>query len=516
MSVSDQAPGKNVHPQGLYLLFLTEMWERFSYYGMRAILTLYMTKALLLDKQFASLIYGNYTGLVYLTPLIGGYVSDRYWGNRRSIFVGGVIMAVGQFLLFTSGLFYNNVQLAAPFFGAGLLALIIGNGFFKPNISSMVGQLYPPGDKRIDSAFTIFYMGINMGAFFSPLVCGTLGDTGDPADFKWGFLAAGIGMVISIITFELYKNKYIVSPDGKPVGVKPDTPKNVAIDNSSNTASKMSSSQMVLWVIVSIVLFAVFFGYFDAGIVGSGIYTCTIIAPLLIVTDKTLTREELERIIVIYVAAFFVIAFWAAFEQAGASLTFFAEEQTNRDLFGYNIPASYFQSINPVAIIILAPVFAWIWTMLGKRNLEPASPLKQAIGLFLLAVGYVIIALGVKGVAPGVKVSMLWLISMYTVHTMGELALSPIGLAMVNKLAPLRFASLLMGVWFLSTAAANNLAGVLSSLYPEPGKPAPIILGIEINDLYTFFMVFVFMSGGSAFFLFLLSSKLKQMMHGRG
>src|ERR1043165_4555688 len=210
------------HPRGLYLLFFTEMWERFSYYGMRAIFILYMTKAMFMTGADASNVYGSYTGLVYLTPLLGGYIADRYWGNRRSILIGGLLMAVGQFLMFISGSnITDGVQSASSIstMWAGLTVLIIGNGFFKPNISTMVGQLYPKGDHRIDGAFTIFYMGINLGAFFSPLVCGGLGDTGNIHDFRWGFFAAGVGMIVSIISFEILKNKYLVTPDGEHVGM---------------------------------------------------------------------------------------------------------------------------------------------------------------------------------------------------------------------------------------------------------------------------------------------------------
>ena len=205
------------HPKGLYVLFVTEMWERFSYYGMRAIFVLFLTKALLYDKAFGSDIYGSYTGLVYLTPLIGGYMADRYWGNRKSIIIGGIMMAIGQFFMFLAGSFYQNVDLARIIMMGGLTFLIFGNGFFKPNISTMVGQLYPKGDKRVDSAFTIFYMGINLGAFFSPLVCGYLGDTGNPGDFKWGFLAACIGMIVSLILFISLKDRYIVTPEGEAI-----------------------------------------------------------------------------------------------------------------------------------------------------------------------------------------------------------------------------------------------------------------------------------------------------------
>ena len=459
------------HPKGLYLLFVTEMWERFSYYGMRAIFTLFMVNALMFDKSLASTVYGNYTGLVYLTPLIGGYVADRYWGNRRSIFVGGIMMAIGQFFMFLAGSFYTDVSLASTLMFTGLGFLIFGNGFFKPNISTMVGQLYNEGDKRVDAAFTIFYMGINLGAFFAPLITGGLGEVYDqdglivPGMFKWGFLAACIGMIISTIVFEVLKNKYIVDPNGKPIGTKPEK---ILIEKKEK--EPLNISKLIQWALISMILFVAFKGLMGLDLIGAFIYTLCIIAPASIITDKSLTKEEKQKIWVIFIIAFFVIFFWSAFEQAGASLTFFAQEQTDRHLFGMEVPSSYFQSINAVAIVIFAPIFALIWTKLGSNNREPSSPVKQSLGLFLLAVGYFIIAIGVKDLDPSVKVSLFWLVTLYTVHTFGELCLSPIGLSMVVKLAPVRFASLLMGVWFLSTATANKFAGDLSSLYPEEVK----------------------------------------------
>ena len=462
---------KTGHPKGLYLLFVTEMWERFSYYGMRAIFTLFMVNALMFDKSLASTVYGNYTGLVYLTPLIGGYVADRYWGNRRSIFVGGIMMAIGQFFMFLAGSFYTDVSLASTLMFTGLGFLIFGNGFFKPNISTMVGQLYNEGDKRVDAAFTIFYMGINLGAFFAPLITGGLGEVYDqdglivPGMFKWGFLAACIGMIISTIVFEVLKNKYIVDPNGKPIGTKPEK---VLIEKKEK--EPLNISKLIQWALISMILFVAFKGLMGLDLIGAFIYTLCIIAPASIITDKSLTKEEKQKIWVIFIIAFFVIFFWSAFEQAGASLTFFAQEQTDRHLFGMEVPSSYFQSINAVAIVIFAPIFALIWTKLGSNNREPSSPVKQSLGLFLLAVGYFIIAIGVKDLDPSVKVSLFWLVTLYTVHTFGELCLSPIGLSMVVKLAPVRFASLLMGVWFLSTATANKFAGDLSSLYPEEVK----------------------------------------------
>lgn len=454
------------HPSGLYLLFTTEMWERFSYYGMRAIFTLYLTKALLFDKALTSAIYGDYTSLVYLTPLIGGFMADRYWGNRKSIIIGGVMMAIGQFLMFTSGLFYTDPTAATPIMLGGLLMLIIGNGFFKPNISTMVGQLYPEGDRRVDAAFTIFYMGINLGAFIAPLICGTIGDTGDPAAFKWGFLAACIGMVLSLIIFISLKDKYIVTPDGQAIGGKPKP----AEKHEEAAGNQEGFGRIGLWLFILVALYVIFKGFAGLDIIGAFVFACTIAAPGYIITDPSLTKIERSRIWVIYIIAFFVIAFWAAFEQAGASLTFFAEEQTNRNLFGWEVPASLFQSVNPVLIVLLAPLFAAMWVNLGKRDKEPASPFKQAIGLFLVALGYVIIAFVVKDLNPAAKVSMIWLFSLYAIHTMGELCLSPIGLSMVVKLAPIRYSSLLMGVWFLSTALANKVAGDLSGLYPEEVK----------------------------------------------
>ena len=522
-------PASQSHPTGLYVLFATEMWERFSYYGMRALLILYMTQALVFDKEYSSLIYGNYTSLVYLTPLLGGYVADRYWGNRRSILVGGLMMALGQFALFFSASMYSAGQATAPqtqllLFMLGLGLLIFGNGFFKPNISSMVGSLYPAGDSRIDSAYTIFYMGINLGAFFSPLVCGTLGNTGNPEDFKWGFLAAGIGMLVGSLTFELFKNKYVVTASGEALGAKPEqsvanspvvpvnTDAPVRAQTIDQPAAKSFASKLPMLIGIFVVVYAAIAWLMSYDWVGAFVFAAMIVTPIAVLADDSLTPRERQKIYVILILSFFVIFFWGAFEQAGASLTFFADEQTDRQLGSYTVPASYFQSANALFIILFAPVFAVVWTFMGKRGIEPSSPLKMSIGLMFLAIGYLIIAFGVKGVDASTKVSMFWLITMYLMHTFGELCLSPIGLALVNKLAPLRFASLLMAVWFLATAAGNKFAGVLSALYPEPGKPSPSFVGFEITGLYEFFMIFVFLSAAASLVLFLIYRKLTQMM----
>lgn len=506
---------KQGHPKGLYLLFATEMWERFSYYGMRAIFILFMTKALYMSSADASNIYGSYTGLVYLTPLLGGYISDRYWGNRRSILVGGILMAIGQFLMFFSGSAITDGGQSASAISmmwAGLTFLIIGNGFFKPNISTMVGQIYPKGDHRIDGAFTIFYMGINLGAFFSPLVCGGLGDTGNIHDFRWGFLAAGVGMLISTITFELMKNKYLVTSEGEPVGM----PKEKM--NMMTYLIILGSTGIIFFLLNFKSLFKT-----DLDLIGYFIYAAMVVMPIVIFSDKSLTKEEKQRISVIFILAFFVVFFWGCFEQAGASLTLFADTQTNRFIGSWEMPASWFQSINPLAIIFLAPVFTVLWNKLNAKKLEPSSPMKMAFGLLLVALGYVVIAFGVNGVDAATKISLWWLVTLYMLHTMGELCLSPIGLSMVSKLAPLRFSSLLMGTWFLANAAANKFAGTLSALIPPaPGEaPAdgvalvmPTFMGIEINNLFTFFCVFIVLSGVAAFLLFGMFRWLEKRMHG--
>lgn len=548
---------KTGHPRGLYFLFFTEMWERFSYYGMRAIFILFMTKVLLLKDNEASEIYGSYTGLVYLTPLLGGYLCDKFLGNRRSIIIGGLLMALGQFLMFISA----NIGAGGgvSIMWAALTAIIIGNGFFKPNISTMVGQLYPAGDRRIDSAFTIFYMGINLGAFFSPLICGSM-------DFKWGFLAACIGMLASLVFFIFYQKRFLISEEGKEIGlpVKKLDMKNILIIIGS----------------IGIIFFMLNFKQMfksNIDIIGYFIYGAMILMPIIILTDKSLTSVERNRIIVIFILAFFVIFFWGAFEQAGASLTLFADRQVNRDVhifipgwlilivaitlvyflskglkwffewnknmdyifagivavllivlfvLGYipdidkkEFPASWFQSVNPLAVILLAPVFSMIWGFLYTRKLEPSSPKKMAIGLALVALGYVVIAFAVKGLGISDKTGMFSLFALYIIHSMGELCLSPIGLSMVSKLAPLRLSSLMMGTWFLANAAANKFAGTLSALIPptpDPASTAPVVypsfVGFQITNLYEFFMLFIFMTGAAALILFLLSSWLQKLM----
>ena len=425
--------GNTGHPKGLYLLFTVEMWERFAFYGMRALLVLFMVKFLAFNTQKAGQIYGWYIGLVYVTPLLGGYLADKYLGARKTIMWGAFLMAAGYFLLASQHLIMFYIS---------LIIIIFGNGLFKPNISTIVGTLYDKHDSRKDAGFTIFYMGINLGAFMSPFICGTLGEK---YGWKYGFMAAGLGMLIGLLTMWLGGKKYLGDHGTKPVG-------KVHLD--ANNGKK-----------------------------------------------TLLTKEEKDKILVIFIMAFFTVFFWAAFEQAGASLTLFAERSTNRALMGFTVPTTWFQSLNPLFIILLAPIFSWIWMKLGQKGKEPSSPLKFAFGLLLLGLGFVAMIFAAKEAVAG-KVNMFWLILTYLLHTTGELCLSPIGLSLVTKLSPVRLASSFMGVWFLAVALGNYAAGaVLSSNY-------------DTMDHSVFFSIPAMMGIGSGLLLLVLVKPIKKLMHG--
>ena len=559
------APTPKGHPKGLNVLFATEMWERFNFYGMRALLVLFLVNALAFKESEASIIYGGFLGLCYLTPMLGGYISDRYLGNRNCILLGGATMSFGQMLMFISAILYaSNVQAATTLMWVALGILILGNGFFKPNISSMVGQLYPKGDNRLDSAFTVFYMGINMGAFLGITICPILGDVkvGDIRDisaFKWGFLAAATAMAIGTVVFFYLKDKYVVTPEGKPIGARPrfnagandpafesDAANHGEAERAQFTSRALTGAIIGLVVLVLLFKFVVGLNWIYSFIYGSGLTLAG-----FIMTDKSLTKVERDRILVMYFVAFFVIFFWACFEQAASSLTFVADYQTDRRLFGWDMPPSFVQNANSLFIIIFALPFSYMWLWMQRRRMEPISTAKQAIGLLLLATGFLIIAMQVKGIGINDKIGVIWLIVMYLFHTFGELCLSPIGLSLVAKLAPLRFRSLLMGVWFLANAAGYALAGTLGALLPPTGdkyqkaadvginlqtvldrttQPTPDVLaklnelkiptqyptfaGFTIHNLFEFFMVFVILPGAAGIILFLLSGWLKKMMHG--
>jgi POT family proton-dependent oligopeptide transporter len=448
------------HPPGLYLLFFTELWERFSYYGMRGLLTLYLSKSLIegglgFEKSQATLIYGWFTGLVYLTPIIGGWLADKYIGQRKAILIGGITMMSGQFSLAATPL------MGTAFSWLGLGLLIIGNGFFKPNISTMVGALYQQGDPRRDAAFTIFYMGINIGAFFAPLICGFLAEdyfaTKDESGvilkyaFEYGFLAAGLGMALGQIIFNTVGPKLLGDIGKAPISNK----------NASGEVEK-----------------------------------------------KVLTKEESDRMAVIFTITVFVLFFWAGFEQAGSSLTLYTDSYIDRTVFGWTIPTSWFQSVNPLFIVLLGPIIANIWMNLAKKGKDLSIPVKMSLGMILLGVGFMfmlgaVLERGGESADPSIKAALYWLILTYFFHTVGELCLSPIGLSMITKLAPVQYASMLMGVWFLSPFLAQILGGYIASYVETLGA----------FKIFGLIAAFVILAG---IVLFTLSRKLIYMMHGRG
>jgi proton-dependent oligopeptide transporter, POT family len=466
------------HPKGLWVLFGTEMWERFNFYGMRTLLTLFIVNALLISQEKSSIIYGGFLGLCYLTPMLGGFVADRFLGNRYCIMLGGLLMAIGQGLLFFSAsIFTSNLELAKTLLYIALGVIIFGNGFFKPNISSMVGSLYPKSEKnKLDTAFTIFYMGINLGAFLGQWICPILGDVKnaegvrDVFAFKWGFLAASLAMIIGTITFYLLKDKYVVTPEGRAIGDLPSKSNASDFEEGEAQTAKFSTTAISLAVAAFAGLGLIFFYVFGQNIIYSIIYSSGLALAGLILSDTSLTKIERDRILVIYIVSFFIIFFWAAFEQAGSSLTFVADNQTDRNFFGWQMPPSMVQIFNGIFVVAFAIPFSILWDKLRAKGKEPISPVKQAIGLMLIAISYFIIAHNVKDLGNTNLLAVKWLILLYLIQTFGELCLSPIGLSLVGKLAPKRFASLLYGVFFLSNASGYALAGTLGSILPATSE----------------------------------------------
>ena len=462
MEVVQQKKG---HPKGLYLLFFTEMWERFSYYGMRAILILYLTKKFIegglgMDEKYAMLLYGYFTGFVYFTPLIGGWLADRYLGKRLAVMIGGVTMMLGQFTLFglnsTTGLYI------------GLLLLIIGNGFFKPNISTLVGGLYKDGDSRRDAAFTIFYMGKNLGAMIAPLVIGVVTDnmfatTNEDGSisygYRYGFLVSGIGMLLGQVIFNLLGTKYLGDLGTKPVGAVSDT-----------EVAKVQKS----------------------------------INPE---TGKELDeKDEKQRISVIFILLIFAVFFWAGFEQAGSSLSLYTDKYIDRSIGSFEIPTSWFQSVNPLFIVTLAPLFTLFWASPIGRRLT--TPVKMGVGMIILGVGFLFMIGAVaersaNGDVDDVnnKAALMWLIMTYLLHTIGELCISPVGLSVVTKLSPPKLASVLMAVWMLSSFFANIVGGYIASYVETMGA----------GEVFTYIAGFVSVCG---VLLILLNKVILKLMHG--
>jgi proton-dependent oligopeptide transporter, POT family len=424
-------------PRGLAALFLTEMWERFSYYGMRALLVLYLVQGLKWTQSSASLLYGFYTGSVWLTPIVGGWLADRYLGAQRALLIGGTIIAAGHFVLAIETM---------PTFYLGLTLVALGTGLFKPNVSACVGELYEPGDPRRDTGFTIFYMGINIGALIGPLVTGWL-----RVHYGWryGFAAAGVGMILSVVAL-LATRKRLLGEAGLYPG------KQRAMREHEASA------------------------------------------------EGKLTREEWERVIALAVVSFFVVFFWAAYEQAGNTMNLFAAEKTRLDLGWMRIVPEWFQSVDPVFILILGPIFAALWTALARAGKEPSTTRKMALGLIIMGSGFAFMVAGAAQAKGGALASPWWLVLAYMFHAAGELCLSPIGLSLVTKVAPGKIMSLMMGVWFLSNFGGNVVAGWLGTFMET------------FRDPVTFWAILLAIPVGAGLVLFFLAPKLQRLMHGRG
>ena len=459
------------NPRSLSTLFFTEMWERFSYYGMRALLVLYLVNSLNYSESEALHIYAVYTGLVYLTPLIGGYLADRFLGTQKSIFIGGLTMMIGHFLMAFPDYLYLAIGM-----------LIIGNGYFKPNISSLLGRLYKLNDLRRDSGFSIFYVGINLGAFLAPLIVGYVGET---INWHYGFAIAGFGMLAGLIQFYYGQNKII----------KEDT---------TQQSRKLKSADWGLITIISLINIPLILLILEVNEVINNYFFEIFLALVTFISFYLLTRkkqllsakEDLKKIVYIGVLSIFVIFFWVGFEQAGGSLTLFANNSVDRNFLGFIIPASFFQSINPLIIILIGPMIANFWLRVDRSKSNINTPQKMGLGLLLLAGGFFLITL--VNNSSDSAISLWWLVGVYFLHTLGELCLSPIGLSMVSKVSPRKIASLMMGFWFLSSAVANFMAGKL-----------PGILQANNLDLFTFL---TFTSIVAGLLLLLISTFMEKLV----
>ncbi len=435
------------HPRGLYMLFFAEMWERFSYYGMRAILIFYLTKHFLFDQDPAYAIYGAYTSMVYITPVIGGYLADRYLGARKAVLAGGIFISIGHLLIALmegpqgqQGAYLNGFYL-------GLAFIIVGTGFLKANISVLVGQLYPRDDVRRDGAFSIFYMGINLGAFIGPLLVGFLGER---VGWSWGFGAAGVGMLLGLVVFVLFRRElHDAGAPADPQLLQARTPIGLSREWLIYLGAVVTVG--IAWVLIG-----------NEGVVGTLLLVCFGATFFYIFYRSIFTLPRVERHRVF--AALYLIAlcplFWALFEQAGSSLNIFTDQRVDRHLFGWEMPASWFQSVNSFWIITLAPLFAALWTWLGKRGLEPSAPLKFSLGLIQIGLGFLLLVAGAG--TNGELTPMIFVILLYLLHSTAELCFSPVGLSSMTRMATSSMVGLMMGTWFLATAAGNFLAGKIA------------------------------------------------------
>jgi POT family proton-dependent oligopeptide transporter len=432
------------HPKGLFVLFFAEMWERFSYYGMRALLIFYLTKHWLFSDEDSGVIYGAYTALVYITPVLGGYLADRYLGQRKAVTYGAILLTFGHFLMGFEG---SGGQDAASLniFWLALAFIIVGSGFLKANISVIVGQLYPRTDVRRDGAYTIFYMGINLGAALGALLCGYLGET---YGWSYGFGAAGVGMLLGLIVFVVFK----------PLLLGRGEPLNPEALNKTVLGLKL---EWLLYLVGLVVVVICWWLVQNQSVVGTllGIAGAILIAYVLWTAVRKLEPHDRDRI---FAAMFLIIGsilFWALFEQAGSSLNLFTDRHVDRA----GVPASVFQSLNAIYIVMLAPLFAWLWTSLGRKGLEPSAAAKFGLGIVQLGVGFLVLVAGSAAAGAGSMVPVLFIFLIYLFHTTGELCLSPVGLSAMNRLAPAHLASLIMGTWFFASATGNFVAGLIAS-----------------------------------------------------
>ena len=449
------------HPRGLSTLFFTEMWERFSYYGIRPLLVLFMTAALVdggfgFDRTTASSIVGIYAACVYLASLPGGWVADRWLGLRRAIWYGGILIALGHLSIALSTVFAHQA------FFLGLILIVLGTGLLKPNISAIVGDLYPEGGSRRDAGYSVYYMGINVGALLAPIVTGFLGER---VGWHWGFGAAGVGMLFGLITFRLRAHDTL-----GPIGATAAT----GSDEQRRVRTIAFGVAAALFVVVLLAMAGVI--RINAVLIAERMTVIMLSMALVYFAYlfflAGLTTDEKKRVAVIVVLFLFATIFWAAFEQAPTSLNLFARDFTDRNLFGWEVPTTWIQAINSLFVILLAPVFAMIWIALGQRRRDPSSPAKFAFGLFFAGIGFLLMVAAANRVIAGgaaVRVSMMWLTASYFFQTIGELALSPVGLSSMTKLAPRKFVGQMMGVWFMASALGNLIAGLVGG-HVDPEK----------------------------------------------
>lgn len=487
------------HPKGLATLFTTEMWERFSYYGLRPLLVLFMAAALSeggfgFDRGQASAIVGIYGAFVYLMSLPGGYIADRWLGLRRAIFIGAVLISLGHLSIGLSA-FAGKV----PFF-AGLVLIVLGTGLLKPNISAIVGDLYPEGGARRDAGFSLFYMGINVGAFLGQIITGYLGEA---VGWHWGFSAAGVGMLLGLLVY-WFRAGSTLGPIGMDIVRDP----NPAVQHKRENTAKMLAYGILGLIVLLFVLATSGTLTLDPQAIGANLtYVMLGLAAaffLYLLFLAGLSAEEKKRVLVIVVLFVFAAVFWSAFEQAPTSLNLFAKDFTERNIGGFEVPATWFQSINSLFVIMLAPVFAGLWTKLGPRDLS--APMKFALGLALAGIGFALMIIPANALAAGtvVKVGAIWLVMSYFFQTLGELSLSPVGLSSMTKLSPRKFVSQMMGIWFLASAIGNLIGGLVGGhVNPENLADTP--------KLFTTTAMFLF---GSAFVLALLAIPIKRMMAG--